>query len=82
MPKRKSSEAKEIEVGAGIYITFLLNKICLYVRIINSKIPKIYMIGSKKNQKNSGQSVTKKRREINIEEANQLMNGNINMCRL
>lgn len=40
------------------------------------------MKGAKQSQKNSGQSVAKKRREINIDEANQLMLGNINMCRL
>ena len=82
MSKRKSSEDKEIEVRTGIYITFF-NKICLYVRIINSKIPKIYMKGLKKSQKNSGQiGIVKKRRDIDIEEANELMSGNINMCRL
>ena len=48
MSKRKSSEGKKIEVRTGIYITFF-NKICLYVRIINSKIPKIYMKGPKKS---------------------------------
>ena len=49
MSKRKSSEGKEIEVRTGIYITFF-NKICLYVRIINSKIPKIYKKTEKKSK--------------------------------
>lgn len=41
------------------------------------------MKGPKKSQKNSGQiGITKKRRDIDIEEANELMSGNINMCRL
>lgn len=41
------------------------------------------MKGPKKSQKNSGQiGIAKKRRDIDIEEANELMSGNINMCRL
>lgn len=73
MSKRKAADNNQVEVETGIYITFCKYNyiLCLYVRKINSKIPKICMIGTKKNPR----ALPKKRREINIEETNKLLLG-------
>ena len=57
MSKRKTSEEMEVEKGISDFYKYNI----LYLRIINNKMVKKYIIGLKKYSRNKKQSAMKKR---------------------